>query len=228
MERLIHECSLAFGHTLDVSSQHTYSLALNSYITFCCAHALPLNPTEDTLSFYVVYMCTHIKPDSVDNYLSGICHELEVFFPVVHAVRKSHLVARTLKGCKRMHGTPVHRKCALTGDDLRLTAASLSSSDTYANVLFLTQLFTSFHGLLRLGELVWPDVLWLRNHRKLTLRHTTTCDGSRQYTFLLPTHKVDPFFGQPRACPSITCSPRDHGGFHVLSFFVGRAFPAPR
>ena len=36
-------------------------------------------------------MCHHIKPDSVDTYLSGICHQLKPYFPHVHEIRKSKL-----------------------------------------------------------------------------------------------------------------------------------------
>ena len=38
----------------------------------------------DALSFFVVYMCHHIKPTLVSSYLSGICSELEAFWPGMH------------------------------------------------------------------------------------------------------------------------------------------------
>ncbi|PBK80682.1 hypothetical protein ARMGADRAFT_1048921 [Armillaria gallica] len=43
------------------------------------------------LSFFVIYMSYHIKPKSVDSYLSGICNQLEHYFPDVRAIRKSLL-----------------------------------------------------------------------------------------------------------------------------------------
>ncbi len=91
-----------------------YNSALNSYITFCKLHDFPVKPMEDTLSYYVVYMSSHIKPDSVGTYLSGICNHLENFFPDVRAIRNSILVSRTLKGCKRLKGSEVKRKLPLS------------------------------------------------------------------------------------------------------------------
>jgi hypothetical protein len=97
LDRLIHERSIALGSSLDKSTFGSYSSALNSYITFCKLHKRPIEPTADTMSFYVVYMSHHIKPDSVDTYLSGICNQLELHFPNVRSIRSSHMVSRTLK-----------------------------------------------------------------------------------------------------------------------------------
>ena len=78
MERLVNERSIALGYSLDASSFGAYTSALNSYLTFCNLHHLPVDPTPDTLSFYVVFLSTYIKPDSVNAYLSGICRQLEL------------------------------------------------------------------------------------------------------------------------------------------------------
>jgi hypothetical protein len=59
----------------------TYSSALNSYLAFTRLHNFPTEPTEDTLSFFVVFMSRHINPRSVSTYLSGIAQQLEPFFP---------------------------------------------------------------------------------------------------------------------------------------------------
>lgn len=100
LEHLVHERSVALGAALDKSSYASYSSALNSYLTFCKLHERPIEPTEETLSFYVVFMSHHIQPRSVDSYLSGICNSLEVFYPNVRKARSSILVSRTLNGCK--------------------------------------------------------------------------------------------------------------------------------
>ena len=99
---LEHEHAIAIGSAIDLSSSSAYSLALNSYITFCQAHHFPIDPTPETLSFYTVYMCHHIKPKSVDSYLSGICNQPEPFFPNIHSDHHHSLVTRTLKGCKKL------------------------------------------------------------------------------------------------------------------------------
>jgi hypothetical protein len=93
MERLVNERSITLGYSLDTSSFGAYTSALNSYITFCNLHTLPVDPTPDTLSFFAVFLSTYIKPDLVNSYLSGICRQLEAFYPDVRQNRKSLLVS---------------------------------------------------------------------------------------------------------------------------------------
>ena len=93
MHRLLEERAIALGFALENSTAGTYTLHLNSYLTFCNIHHLPIEPTADTLSFYIVFMCSHIKPSSVESYLSGICNQLEPWFPRVREIRTSALVS---------------------------------------------------------------------------------------------------------------------------------------
>ena len=85
-----------------------YGSTLNSYLTFVCLHNFPVEPTADTLSLYMVWMCHHIKPNSVDTYLSSIC-QLESYFPHVHQHRTGWLIHHTLEGCKCLQGMPTTR-----------------------------------------------------------------------------------------------------------------------
>ncbi len=190
MERLILGRAIALEHALDTSTHASYSSALNSYLAFCQIHHFPLDPTPDTLSLYVVFQSHHIEPRSVDSYLSGICSELEPFYPAARANRRSSLVARTLKGCKRLYSKPVQRKRALTREDLNLVSSSLAHTDSYDDHLFLTLLLTGFHALLRLGELVWPDQLDRRSYRKLS-RRTSVKVTNVSFQFALHSHKTD-------------------------------------
>ena len=193
MERLINERSICLGYSLDTSSFGTYTSALNSYLTFCNLHDLPVDPTPDTLSFYVVFLSTHIKPDSVNSYLSGVCRQLEPFFPDVRRNRKTMLVSRTMTGCMRRFGTPVKRKTPLSRANLLLILDSMVSEPSHDDLLFAALILTGFHGLMRLGELVFPDKKKLRNYRKISLRHSVSI-LPEQYSFFLPSHKGDRFF----------------------------------
>ena len=193
MERLVNERSISLGYSLDASSFGSYTSALNSYITFCNLHALPIDPSPDTLSFYIVFLSTHIKPDSVNSYLSGICRQLEAFYPEVRRNRKSLLVSRTMTGCMRRFGSPVKRKAPLSHANLLFVLDSIVSNPSHDDLLFAALMLTGFHGLLRLGELVFPDKKKLRNYRKISLRHSVSVLPS-QYSFFLPSHKADPFF----------------------------------
>jgi hypothetical protein len=192
-ERLLRERSLALGQAIDTSTWKNYGSALNSYLTFVRIHNFPVEPTPDTLSFFTVFMCHHIKPNSVDTYLSGICHQLEPYFPSVREIRNSMLCKRTLTGCKRLRGVPTQRKRALTMYDLHLVIDHYSNSQSHDDFLFLSQLITGFFGLMRLGELTVSDDKSLIDHRKITSR-TSVSVSENDYRFFLPGHKADRFF----------------------------------
>jgi len=193
LDRLMHERSIALGLSIDNSSHLTYTSTLNSYLTFCKIHNFPIEPTQQTLSFFVVYMSAHIKPDSVNSYLSGICNQLEVYFPDIRKNRNSILVSRTLAGCRRRFGTAIRRKQPLSTDDLFTVQSQLHSTPHHDEKLFLAILFTGFHGLFCLGKLTFPDRVASRDYRKIMLRHTVDMTPTT-YSLLLPGHKADRFF----------------------------------
>ena len=193
MDRLINERSITLGYSLDTSSFGTYTSALNSYLTFCNLHRLPVDPTPETLSLYAVFLSTHIKPDSVNSYLSGICRQLEPFFTEVRRNRNSMLVSQTMTGCMRRFGTPTKRKAPLSRANLLFILDNMVSSPSHDNLLFASLVLTGFHALMRLGELVFPDKKALRNYRKISLRLSVSVLPG-QYSFFLPSHKGDRFF----------------------------------
>ncbi|TFY82032.1 hypothetical protein EWM64_g1983 [Hericium alpestre] len=186
MEHLLQE------RAIDPSSHITYTSHLQSYLTFCKIHGFDMNPTPDTLSFYVVFMCHHIQPRSVGQYLSGIVNQLEHLYPHIRTNRSSALVTRTLAGCNKRLGSGVTRKDPLTLDNL-LAFSSHARDPTHDDLLFLSILFCGFFGLHRLGELTWPDRLDSRDWRKVVMR-TTVHVAMDTFDYILPTHKADRFF----------------------------------
>jgi len=156
-DRLRRERAVAIACVIEPSSMSSYSSAVNSYFAFCSTHSFPIEPTPDTLSFYAVYMAHHIKPKSVSSYLSGVCSQLEPFFPDVQLHRRHWLVLKTLKGCRKMFPLSTSRKQPLTHSELTDVSHQYSLSLLFDDSLFLILLLTRFHGLLRLGELTWPD-----------------------------------------------------------------------
>ena len=192
-ERLVHERAIALGNVIDKSTLSNYSSALNSYLNFVKLHDLPVDPTPETLSFFTVYMSHHINPRSVNTYLSGISQQLETQFPTVKEARNSILVRRTLQGCMRMRGVATTRKRALTTDDLLLVINHYQDSTLHDDLLFVAMIVTGFFGLLRLGELTFPDDLSLQNWKKVTRRNTVVIRDD-VYEFTLPGHKADRFF----------------------------------
>jgi hypothetical protein len=154
---------------------------------------MPINPTSETLSYYITFQSSHINPKSVESYLSGICNNLEPFFPEIRMNRASALVKRTLKGALRRHGRPTKRKSPLTTTHLQTVTADLSNSSNHDDMLFLSILNTGFPGLLRLGEMAVNDNPSLRDFRKVVLRSSLTWVDN-DFEFLLPAHKTDTTF----------------------------------
>ncbi|KAF8811017.1 hypothetical protein BYT27DRAFT_7221720 [Phlegmacium glaucopus] len=166
---------------VEPSSALSYSSALTSYLDFCSIHSFPIEPTPDTLSFFTVYMSHYIKPCSVNSYLSGICNQLEPFFPNVRTHRRHWLVSKSLEGCQKMFPTPVNRKRPITRFELSSLSLHLSNSPIYDDKLFLAILLTGFHGLMQL------------DYCKVITRNTVVVNP-KSYQFLLPSHKADRFF----------------------------------
>ena len=126
--------------------------------------ASPNRPVDrlDTLSFYIVFLSSHINPKSVNSYLSGICRQLEPFYPEICQHRKSLLVSRTMAGCLRRFGTPTKHKKPFSHADLQHVLDSLPPTPSHDDLLFCAILLTGFHVLMCLGELVFPDKRALR------------------------------------------------------------------
>ena len=190
MERLVNERDLAMTRSLELNTRHSYSSALNSWIAFVEMHHFDVEPTADSLSFFVVYMSHQISPRSVKAYLSGLVSKLESDFPEVGEIRKSKLVKRTLKGCLKMLAKPIKRKDPLSIVDPVYFEKCYHHSTEHDDFLFFTLLETGFHGLLRLGDLTFPDNPAKRDWRKVSRRSSLTLQPP-QYTFILTTHKGD-------------------------------------
>lgn len=156
-EKLVHERALALSNSIDLSTQKCYGSACNACLSFVRAHNFPVEPTTDTLSFFIVYMSQHISPRSVATYLSGLVSQLEPFYPAVCEARHSRLVKRTLQGCLKMHAKPTSRKQALSHSDVNLVLAHYASLSTHDDLLFLSLFLTGFFALMRLGDLIFPD-----------------------------------------------------------------------
>jgi len=75
-------------------------------------------------------------------------------------------------------------KWALNEEDL-ISILATFLMDLLDDLLFVAIVFTSFHALLQLGEMIQSDTVLKRMSRKLSLRHT----GS--YYFMLRKHNLD-------------------------------------
>jgi hypothetical protein len=93
----------------------------------------------------------------------------------------------------RRYGSPTTRKEPLAISDLKVVIDDLKSSTDHDSLLFISQLLTGFTSLLRLGELVFPDTIALRNFRKVSARRNVHVYLDK-FSFFLPGHKADPYF----------------------------------
>ena len=90
-----------FSKCLDLSSKSTYDLGFNSYLSFCYWHKINLDPTLNTLSWFIAYMAQQTGPldhlisiQTISSYLLGISHDLQPFYPhVLDSHRHSDLVS---------------------------------------------------------------------------------------------------------------------------------------
>jgi len=214
LDRLVHEWSIALGMSINNSSHITYTSALNLYLTFCKIHKFNIMPTEQTLSFYAVYMSSHIKPTLVNSYLFGICNQLEPFYPDERKARNSMLVSHTMTGCQCHFGTPVKWKHPLSTSDLQTVISAIGSLIHHDDKLFLSMLETGFHGLMRLGEISFPDNITWHNYQKVILQHTVDIT-EKSYSFWLPGHKADHFYKGNLIIIEKTTLPTDPYSFFV-------------
>ncbi|KIJ41552.1 hypothetical protein M422DRAFT_172196, partial [Sphaerobolus stellatus SS14] len=181
-------------------------------------HNFPIEPTTDTLSFYVVYMCHHLRPATVGTSLSGICHLLEPYYPNVREAHFSPMVSRSLAGMKKLRGLqPTNRKRALTHEDLLVITGHLATNPSYEDHLFIAMLLTGFFSLLRLGELNFPDNVRKCSFKKITMHHTLSLKTTH-FSFILPYHKADCFYaGNIVIIEALPHSPIDPL-LHMLSY----------
>ena len=192
IQRLLEQRAVALGMALENMTAGAYQSHVNSYLTFCHAHNFPIDPTPDMLSFFIVYMSTYIKPQSIRTYLSGIVSSLKPYYPDVRKNCSSALVCRTLTGCTKMRGSATSRKLPFATSDLQMLLSVYGTSADHNDLLFLAITFTGFHGLMRLGELVMHDNLCYRSLRKAIKCHSVKFhDNPRHFMFTLPAHKAD-------------------------------------
>lgn len=177
----------------DVSTKKGYRSHLFSYLLFIELHQLRIEPTEDTLALYIVYMSNHIKPSSVEVYLTGISHYLASYFPSIRTIRTSDFIKNTLRGCMKLYNTPTHRMRPLSIDEIEQAVTFYSTNPSHDDLLFISQLLIGFFALLRLGELVFPDDQSIEVPKKHCLRNTLRCDEN-SISFILPFHKADQIF----------------------------------
>src|ERR1700678_99965 len=193
LETFVRERAYAISNSLDLSTRQTFFSALNLWCAFVNMHNFSIEPTQDSLSFFIVYMSHHIEPRSVKSYLSGLVQQLEPNFPNIRNIRSSPLISKVLKGCLKLKSKPIRRKEALVIADLCFLNEKYRFKRSHDDLFFIALLFSGFFSLLRLGDMTFPDDQSIRDWRKVSRRSSLLVERF-QYSFLLPFHKGDKFF----------------------------------
>ena len=137
-DSLVAWCSYYVVSSLAPASQLAYTSALKSYHEFCHLHQLSPEPAVDSLSFFLTYRSLQLRPQTLSSYLSGICNQLEVFYPQVRELRRAPIVRHTLAGIHRVHGTnarcfpPTFSAWSITINPPNGTMTSFSSRRSYS------------------------------------------------------------------------------------------------
>lgn len=136
---------------IDMSTYLFYYFALNFYLNFIWLHNFDIEPMQDTLSFYIVYMCAHIKHRSIQTYLSGIYNHSQIW-----EICNFSLVKNTLIGCLHIKSSQIKHKLPLFQDNLLQIVNSATNPSHHDILLFVSLVLTGFYGLLHLGKLCQP------------------------------------------------------------------------
>lgn len=225
-ERLLQRRDHYLYHSLSTATHLAYDSSLRSYCHFCQTHGLSSEPTPETLSLYVTFCASFVRPSTLQSYLSGICSRLEAEYPSVRQARVSPVILRTLAGIKCVHGTAVHRSSPLTVSDLLVVVRHSFRQSDYDSLLFTTLLLVGFDQLLRLAELCVLSSTARWDSRRLMLRCKVSL-AADAISLFLPGHKADRFFAGSELL--ITRSTRATSPFPFLLRYLAardRQFPA--
>src|SRR5258708_7094499 len=219
LDHLQSQQAIYLSNCLDASTKVMYQSGFNSYLAFCNLHNFDLKPSPEMLSFFISYMACQSSPtgktisiQTITSYLSRIAHHLKPFYLIICSIRKHPLVVKTLQGAEKTDGWLISHKLLIEDGHLHLLLTKLGTSNEYDNLLFLAICFTTYHGLMQLGELVVPDNQRVLNFRKLSLRQMVIFihnDSIHVFKFDLPTHKADCHYHRNSITIQSRCAPLD-------------------
>ncbi|KNZ76003.1 hypothetical protein J132_00753 [Termitomyces sp. J132] len=163
-------------HAIEKSTASSYVTGVQDYVRFCMNHNIPLDPTPQTLSQYIAYTSKYIA--SGPKYLTGLQHFICDFYPDFDANRSHPLVQTTIRGSKKVHADPIHRKLPLQSYHLASFMGIAQWTKEYDDFLFVTMMSCCFYVCHRSGE----TTDWRKMSQHSSLK------------FTLPYHKTNPFF----------------------------------
>jgi integrase len=152
-----------------------YRSSFQQFMSWCDgADLLALPATAETIALYLSSQAGRLRPATLEHHLAAIskAHKAAGFpSPVTDSV----LVAETLKGIKRTHGTTANQKTPVLVEDLHVMLRLLP--DSLQGIRDRALLLIGFAGAFRRSELVALDVADLKFQTEgllITLRRSKT------------------------------------------------------
>jgi integrase len=172
--RLLEQQALEYeGADIAASTRVEYAAHWKYWLRFCLLFGLLqfcYAPCERVVVWYATWLSRSCNPRVVATYLSGLKHHLQAAGLVPAAVWAgwAHL-PRVLKGIKRLRGTPVSRKLAITPAMLGAMARAVAM--TPDNLCVWCAMLVCFYAFLRKSHvcvggstLLVPHLLLQRQH----------------------------------------------------------------
>jgi integrase len=152
-----------------------YRSSFQQFTSWCeAADLLPLPALTETVALYLSSQAVRLRPATLEHHLSAISKAHKAAgFP--SPTEDNVLIAETLKGIKRTHGTAANQKTPVLVEDLRVMLRLLPNNlqGTRDRALLLV----GFAGAFRRSELVALDVADLKFQEEgllITLRRSKT------------------------------------------------------
>ena len=173
-----------------------YRASFHQFQRWCeAAHLSYLPATGETIALYLSSQAGRLRPSTLEHHLAAIgkAHKAAGY---ESPIGPSMLVAETLKGIKRTHGTAAKQKAPILTEDLRLMLRLLPDSPKGCRDRAI--LLVGFAGAFRRSELVGLDVSDLAFQQEgllVTLRRSKTDQEGQGRAVAIP------FGSSIRTCP---------------------------
>lgn len=185
--------NIDLNNRIGKNTKNKYQSGVNRFFKYCEARNLEPIPTEKNLCHFISETSREIKPTSANAYLSGISYHFSESYPEIKNIRMSTKLKNTIKGCQKTFSTPTKRAEAFSMQDIKIAMDFFCES--FDDLVFNTIIALGFNGLHRLGELVEPDRIELRDDRKVIKRWSLKIEEDESYfQYSLPFSKTDSLF----------------------------------
>lgn len=168
-----------------------YIMEAHDYLLFCISHGIPIDPTPQTLLWYIAYTSQYVA--SGLKYLTSVHHFLAKLYPDFDKTWSSLLLQSMILGMKRLQGDAVRQKLPLRLSHLQGFCDIVRETGDYDDLLFIVILSCCFYACHKLGELVVKNECALFNWGKI-IKQASLHFSNGHAGYHLHYHKADCYF----------------------------------